>query len=192
MNNKLIGSKLTTTQFYLNTGILFLATIILIKNFLFNKLDNLRSNLLNLISNNYFFNKHLKNLLKIIKQKFIFNTHIKSNFFLNKNDWEKLYIGKPITITGITVGKGTSGNIKKHNFSRGPISHGSKHVRLQGSLGAGTTPGRTLPGKRMAGHLGSNAKKTLITKILLLNPKENFIFIKGPTPGKKKNSLLLY
>lgn len=191
MNNKLIGSKLATTQFYLNTGILFLATIILIKNLFFNKLDNLRSSLLNLISNNYFFNKNLKNLLKIIKKEVIFNNPIKSNFFLTKKNWEKLYAGKLITITGITVGKGTAGNIKKHNFSRGPVSHGSKHVRLQGSLGAGTTPGRTLPGKRMSGHLGT-AKKTLVTKILLLNPKENFMFIKGPAPGKKKNSLLLY
>ena len=60
-------------------------------------------------------------------------------------------VGEMIHISGLTTGKGNTGNIKEHNFSRGPMAHGSKHHRLQGSLGAGTTPGRVFPGK--AGNL---------------------------------------
>jgi large subunit ribosomal protein L3 len=54
-----------------------------------------------------------------------------------------------------SIGKGFSGLQKRHNFSRGPMTHGSKNHREPGSIGMGTTPGRVLPGKKMAGQLGN-------------------------------------
>jgi len=57
-------------------------------------------------------------------------------------------IGDCVNITGLTIGKGFTGNVKRHNFGRGAMTHGSKHHRAQGSLGSGTTPGRVFPGKK--------------------------------------------
>ena len=64
------------------------------------------------------------------------------------------------------------------------MSHGSKHHRLQGSIGAGTTPGRVIPGKKMAGHLGNTKKTILNLTIMDIDFKNNLLFIKGSIPGK--------
>jgi large subunit ribosomal protein L3 len=93
--------------------------------------------------------------------------------------------GQKIRITGNSIGKGFNGNQKRHNFSRGPMTHGSKNHRLPGSIGAGTTPGRVYPGKKMAGQLG-DAKVTLKrTEILYVNSVENILVVKGSLPGKR-------
>jgi large subunit ribosomal protein L3 len=96
-------------------------------------------------------------------------------------------IGQHVTITGLTIGKGNAGNIKKNHFSRGPMSHGSKHHRLQGSIGAGTTPGRVLPGKKMPGRLGMDKCTISGLEIIDIDKKENLIVIKGSIPGKSGN-----
>ena len=67
--------------------------------------------------------------------------------------------GQLVDITGKSSGKGFSGLQKRHNFTRGPMTHGSKNHRQPGSIGMGTTPGRVLPGKRMAGQLGIKTRK---------------------------------
>jgi large subunit ribosomal protein L3 len=96
-----------------------------------------------------------------------------------------------VRLTGKTIGKGFTGNQKRHNFSRGPMTHGSKNHRLPGSIGAGSTPGRVYPGKKMAGHLG-NANVTLKnTKIIYVNEAENILVVKGSVPGKRNNILKL-
>nr|YP_009399144.1 ribosomal protein L3 [Taenioma perpusillum]ARW68541.1 ribosomal protein L3 [Taenioma perpusillum] len=100
-------------------------------------------------------------------------------------------IGDLLDISGISIGKGFSGYQKRHNFSRGPMSHGSKNHRQPGSIGAGTTPGRVFPGKRMAGRMGSNKTTIKNLKIIDLNLEENIIVIKGSVPGKKGNILYL-
>jgi large subunit ribosomal protein L3 len=105
---------------------------------------------------------------------------------LNVGDFEK---GQKVRLTGKSIGKGFAGNQKRHNFSRGPMTHGSKNHRLPGSIGAGSTPGRVYPGKKMAGQLG-NTKVTLKnTEILYVNPAENILVVKGSVPGKT-NALL--
>lgn len=100
-------------------------------------------------------------------------------------------IGEKINIKGLSIGKGYSGNIKKNNFSRGPMSHGSKHHRLQGSLGAGTDPGRVFPGKKMSGRLGQKNCTILSLEILDMDTQKDLIFIKGSIPGKKGNLINL-
>lgn len=91
---------------------------------------------------------------------------------------------KTVDITGITIGKGNAGNIKKHNFNRGAMTHGSKHHRLQGSMGAGTSPGRVFPGKRMPGRLGGKKQTIKNLSIFSIDTNENLLIVKGSIPGK--------
>jgi large subunit ribosomal protein L3 len=97
--------------------------------------------------------------------------------------------GQLVNIKGKTIGKGFSGLQKRHNFSRGPMTHGSKNHRLPGSIGMGTTPGRVLPGKKMAGQLGNKITTIKKLKIIQLNLDENILVIKGSVPGKPGNLL---
>lgn len=92
--------------------------------------------------------------------------------------------GQVIDVTGKSIGKGFAGYQKRHHFGRGPMSHGSKNHRLPGSTGAGTTPGRVYPGKRMAGRLGG--KRVTIRKLTIVrvDAERNLLLIKGAVPGK--------
>jgi large subunit ribosomal protein L3 len=94
-----------------------------------------------------------------------------------------------ITITGKSIGKGFAGNQKRHNFGRGPMTHGSKNHRAPGSIGAGTTPGRVIPGKKMAGRLGGDKVTIKNLKIIKIDSKENLLIVKGAVPGKPGNLL---
>jgi large subunit ribosomal protein L3 len=97
--------------------------------------------------------------------------------------------GQLVDIKGKTVGKGFSGLQKRHNFTRGPMTHGSKNHRGPGSIGMGTTPGRVLPGKKMAGQLGNKITTVQKLKVIQLNLEENILVIKGSVPGKPGNLL---
>jgi len=97
--------------------------------------------------------------------------------------------GQLVNIRGKSIGKGFSGLQKRHNFTRGPMTHGSKNHRAPGSIGMGTTPGRVLPGKRMAGQLGNTITTIRKLKVIQINPKENILVIKGSVPGKPGNLL---
>ncbi len=98
-------------------------------------------------------------------------------------------VGQLIDISGLTVGKGNAGNIKRNAFSRGPMSHGSKHHRLQGSIGAGTSPGRVIPGKKMPGRMGGNKQTIKGLQIIYINTEANILAVKGSVPGKSQNLL---
>ena len=100
---------------------------------------------------------------------------------------EMFEIGQKISITGLTIGKGNAGNIKKNHFSRGGMGHGSKHHRLQGSLGAGTTPGRVFPGKRMPRRKGTEKRTIKGLQIIEIDKTQNLLVIKGSIPGKPGN-----
>lgn len=97
--------------------------------------------------------------------------------------------GQLVDITGKSSGKGFSGLQKRHNFARGPMTHGSKNHRQPGSIGMGTTPGRVLPGKRMAGQLGNKITNIKKLKIVQVNAEENILVVKGSVPGKPGNLL---
>ena len=100
-----------------------------------------------------------------------------------------LSVDQLVNIKGKTVGKGFSGLQKRHNFTRGPMTHGSKNHRAPGSIGMGTTPGRVLPGKKMAGQLGNKLTTIKKLKVIQLNSEENILIIKGSVPGKPGNLL---
>ena len=95
--------------------------------------------------------------------------------------------GQLVNIRGKSIGKGFSGLQKRHNFTRGPMTHGSKNHRAPGSIGMGTTPGRVLPGKKMAGQLGNKIATIRKLKIIQINTEENILVIKGSVPGKPVN-----
>lgn len=95
--------------------------------------------------------------------------------------------GQFINVKGKSIGKGFTGLQKRHNFARGPMTHGSKNHRAPGSIGMGTTPGRVLPGKKMAGQLGNTVTTIKKLKVIQLNLDENILVIKGSVPGKPGN-----
>ena len=97
--------------------------------------------------------------------------------------------GQLVNIRGKSIGKGFSGLQKRHNFTRGPMTHGSKNHRAPGSIGMGTTPGRVLPGKKMAGQLGNQITTIKKLKVIQINSEENILVIKGSVPGKPGNLL---
>jgi large subunit ribosomal protein L3 len=97
--------------------------------------------------------------------------------------------GQKVDVTGKSIGKGFAGNQKRHNFSRGPMTHGSKNHRLPGSIGAGSTPGRVYPGKKMAGQLGNKTLTIKNSEVLFVSAPENILILKGSLPGKKDNLL---
>ena len=106
-------------------------------------------------------------------------------------DVKSFFAGQLINVTAKNIGKGFSGLQKRHNFARGPMTHGSKNHRGPGSIGMGTSPGRVLPGKKMAGQLGNkitNVKKLIIIQV---NNDENILVVKGSVPGKPGNLLTI-
>lgn len=95
--------------------------------------------------------------------------------------------GDLVDVGGNTMGRGFAGYQKRHNFKRGPMSHGSKNHRLPGSTGAGTTPGRVYPGKKMAGRYGNTQVKIRKLRVVKVDAEKNVLLIKGAIPGKSGN-----
>jgi len=92
--------------------------------------------------------------------------------------------GQKVDVSGDTMGRGFSGYQKRHGFSRGPMSHGSKNHREPGSTGAGTTPGRIYPGKRMAGRYGGKQVTTRSLTVIQVDSDRDLLVVKGSVPGK--------
>jgi large subunit ribosomal protein L3 len=92
--------------------------------------------------------------------------------------------GQLVDVTGNTIGRGFAGYQKRHNFRRGPMSHGSKNHREPGSTGPGTTPGRIFPGKRMAGRYGGTQVTIRKLTVVRVDAERNLLLIKGAVPGK--------
>lgn len=125
--------------------------------------------------------------LKYLKE---FKVHENDTFQIGQVlDVNSFSPGQLINIKGKSIGKGFSGLQKRHNFSRGPMTHGSKNHREPGSIGMGTTPGRVLPGKKMAGQLGNKITTIKKLKIIQINVEENILVVKGSVPGKPGNLL---
>jgi large subunit ribosomal protein L3 len=97
--------------------------------------------------------------------------------------------GECVDVSGKSIGKGFAGNQKRHNYGRGPMSHGSKNHREPGSIGMGTSPGRVFPGKKMAGRLGGQQVTISNLKIIKIDQNENLLVVKGAVPGKPGNLL---
>ena len=93
--------------------------------------------------------------------------------------------GMKIDITGISKGKGTQGNIKRHGHRRGPMTHGSKHKRLAGALAAGTYPSRVFKGNKAPGRMGRDTVTVQNIVLVKVIADRNLLLVKGAVPGKK-------
>jgi large subunit ribosomal protein L3 len=93
--------------------------------------------------------------------------------------------GEKIKVTGMSIGKGFAGTIKRHNFHRGPVSHGSHNIRKPGSIGASATPSRVFKGMKMAGRLGGKRATQVGLTVHATDPERNLLLVKGAIPGPK-------
>ncbi len=94
--------------------------------------------------------------------------------------------GDPVTVSGVSKGKGFAGTIKRHNFSRGPETHGSRNVRAPGSIGS-VYPQRVIKGKKMPGHMGVDKVTVRGLKVAYVDVENNLIAIRGAVPGANKS-----
>jgi len=93
--------------------------------------------------------------------------------------------GDAVKVSGIGVGKGFQGTIKRHNFSSGPRSHGSHNIRKPGSIGASATPSRVFKGIKMAGRMGGKRVTQLGLVVHDVDVEKNLLLVKGAIPGPK-------
>jgi large subunit ribosomal protein L3 len=93
--------------------------------------------------------------------------------------------GQKVKISGRSKGKGFQGGIKRHGFSRGPVSHGSHNVRAPGSIGASATPSRVLPGQRMPGQMGNKRVTQRGLEVVQVDADNNLLLVRGAVPGPR-------
>ncbi|MEK7863936.1 MAG: 50S ribosomal protein L3, partial [Chloroflexota bacterium] len=103
---------------------------------------------------------------------------------------ERFATGDKVNVTGTSKGKGFQGPVHLHHFSRGPKSHGSDHLRRQGSVGSGTTPGRVLKGLRMAAHQGVDRVTVKNLEVLKADGERSLLVLAGAIPGPR-NSIVM-
>lgn len=99
--------------------------------------------------------------------------------------------GDKVDISGVSKGKGYAGSIKRHNFHRGPMGHGSKYHRQSGSMGASSSPSRTIPGKKLPGHMGAENTTVLNLEVVKVDTEKNIILVKGGVPGIRGSLVMI-
>jgi large subunit ribosomal protein L3 len=100
-------------------------------------------------------------------------------------------VGELVDVTGVSRGKGFAGTIARHNFKRGPKTHGSNNYRQPGSVGAGTTPGRVFKGTRMGGHMGDEQVTVKKLRVEKIDAERNLLLVRGAVPGARNAMLLI-
>jgi large subunit ribosomal protein L3 len=91
--------------------------------------------------------------------------------------------GDKVKVSGVSIGKGFQGTIKRHKFGRGPVTHGSHNIRKPGSIGASATPSRVFKGVRMAGRMGGRRTTQVGLTIHSVDAERNLLLVKGAVPG---------
>ncbi|MEW5903764.1 MAG: 50S ribosomal protein L3 [Pseudomonadota bacterium] len=101
-------------------------------------------------------------------------------------------VGQKVDVTGITIGKGYAGTIKRYHFSSGRATHGnSKSHNVPGSIGMAQDPGRVFPGKRMTGHLGDVQRTVQNLEIVRVDAERQLLLVKGAVPGSKGGEVIV-
>ncbi len=98
--------------------------------------------------------------------------------------------GDIVDVTGTSQGKGFAGTVKRHNFSRGPVSHGSMNTRQPGSIGS-VDAARTFKGIKMSGHMGAVRRTARHLKVVRVDTERNLILIKGAVPGARNSVVMV-
>jgi large subunit ribosomal protein L3 len=97
--------------------------------------------------------------------------------------------GERVKVSGVSIGKGFQGTVKRHNFGRGPVTHGSHNIRKPGSIGASATPSRVFKGVRMAGRMGGKRVTQTGLVVHSVDAERNLLLLKGAVPGPKNGML---
>ena len=97
--------------------------------------------------------------------------------------------GQKVKVAGISKGKGFQGTVKRHNFSRGPVTHGSHNVRAPGSIGASATPSRVFKGIRGPGQMGNKRVTQKGLEVVDVLPEQNLLLLRGTVPGRKGSTV---
>jgi large subunit ribosomal protein L3 len=97
--------------------------------------------------------------------------------------------GQRVKVSGVAIGKGFQGTIKRHNFSRGPMSHGSHNVRAPGAIGASADPARVFKGLRMPGRMGGGRITQRRLEVVDVDPERNLLLVRGAVPGPKNGTV---
>jgi large subunit ribosomal protein L3 len=104
---------------------------------------------------------------------------------------QQFAVGDKVDVVGTSKGKGFAGTVKRWNFHRGPMTHGSMNHRAPGSIGASAYPSRVVKGKKMPGHMG-NARVTMKNlEVVDVRPEENLLLVKGAIPGPRQGLVLI-
>ncbi len=98
--------------------------------------------------------------------------------------------GERVDVTGIAQGKGFAGQHKRHNFSRGPVTHGSHNIKQPGSIGS-TDAARVFKGLRMAGHLGASRATVMRLEVVRVDAERNLLLVRGAVPGHRDSVVLV-
>ena len=93
--------------------------------------------------------------------------------------------GQTVKVSGVSKGKGFAGTIKRHNFHRGPVTHGSHNVRAPGSIGASADPARVFKGIRGPGQMGNKRVTQRGLEVVDVRADENLLLVRGSVPGPK-------
>lgn len=99
-------------------------------------------------------------------------------------------VGDKVSVTSISKGKGFAGTIKRHNFHRGPMSHGSRNKRRPGSIGS-MYPQKIFKGKKMAGRMGNEQVTTKNLKVCTIDSDNNLLAVKGAVPGRRGSLVMI-
>jgi large subunit ribosomal protein L3 len=99
--------------------------------------------------------------------------------------------GEKVKVSGVSIGKGFQGTIKRHRFHRGPVTHGSHNVRAPGSIGASATPSRVFKGIKMAGQMGAKNVTQVGLTVVDRDPEQNLLLVKGAVPGHKDGYVVI-
>lgn len=97
--------------------------------------------------------------------------------------------GSRVDIAGVSKGKGYAGGIKRHNFSRGPVAHGSKYHRASGSLGSSATPAKVHKGQKLPGQMGNERVTVQNLDVVMVDGERNILVVKGSVPGSRHSLL---
>ena len=97
--------------------------------------------------------------------------------------------GQRVKVSAVSIGKGFQGTIKRHNFSRGPVSHGSHNVRAPGSIGASADPARVFKGRKMPGRMGGKRVTQQGLEVFRVDADRNLLMLRGSVPGPKNGTV---
>jgi large subunit ribosomal protein L3 len=97
--------------------------------------------------------------------------------------------GQKVKVSGLAIGKGFQGTVRRHNFARGPVSHGSHNIRAPGSIGASADPARVFKGLRMPGRMGGKRVTQRRLEVVEVDTDRNLLLVKGAVPGPRHGTV---